>query len=152
MKAVIQRVGYASVDVDSKTVGKIGNGLLVLLGVHHTDDEKCAELLASKVAKLRIFCDESEKMNLSVTDVSGEILCISNFTLCANTQKGNRPSFTEAMEPEKADELYNLFCNCLLQNGVKNVEKGIFGADMKVGLLNDGPITIVLDTDVWNKK
>ncbi len=152
MKAVIQRVKNASVTVDNKTVGSVLQGFLVLLGVHSTDDTDSALLLASKTACLRIFEDENEKMNKSLLDIDGEILVISNFTLCADTKKGNRPSFIEAMAPERADELYNLYCDELKNLGVKRVEKGIFGADMKVSLLNDGPVTIILDTDTWRKK
>ncbi len=152
MKAIIQRVKNAAVTVDGKTVGSVSQGFLVLLGVHNTDDTDEAKLLASKTANLRIFEDENEKMNKSLFDIDGEILVISNFTLCADTKKGNRPSFIEAMAPERADELYNLFCEELKNVGIKRVEKGIFGADMKVSLLNDGPVTIILDTDIWRKK
>ncbi len=152
MKAIIQRVKNASVTVDEKVVGSINEGFLVLLGVHNSDDAEMATLLASKTANLRIFCDEDDKMNRSVLDIDGEILVISNFTLCADTKKGNRPSFIEAMAPQRADELYNLFCKELKNLGVKQVEKGVFGADMKVSLLNDGPVTIILDTDIWRRK
>ena len=152
MKAVIQRIKYADVCVDGKEISRVGNGLLVLLGVHNTDNEETAKLLAKKCANLRIFTDENDKMNKSVLDINGEILVISNFTLCADTKKGNRPSFIEAMEPKTADELYNLYCEELNLNGVKKVGRGVFGADMKVSLLNDGPVTIILDTDTWSKK
>lgn len=152
MKAVIQRIKYADVCVDGKEISRVENGLLVLLGVHHTDNEETAKLLAKKCANLRIFTDENDKMNKSVLDINGEILVISNFTLCADTKKGNRPSFIEAMEPKTADELYNLYCEELNLNGVKKVGRGVFGADMKVSLLNDGPVTIILDTDTWSKK
>lgn len=151
MKAIIQRVSVAEVKVDGELISKISEGFLVLLGVHNTDTTKEAKLLASKTANLRIFTDNEDKMNRSVLDIDGEILVISNFTLCANTKKGNRPSFIEAMEPKTADELYNLYCEELKENGVKKVGKGIFGADMKVSLLNDGPVTIILDTDTWRK-
>ena len=151
MKAIIQRVANAKVDVDSKTVGNIGQGFMILLGICDSDTESSAELLARKTAALRIFCDENDKMNLSLLDVGGEALVISNFTLCADTKKGNRPSFINAMEPIKADKLYNYYCEKLKENGVKNIEKGIFGADMKVSLLNDGPVTIILDTEIWEK-
>ena len=151
MKAIIQRVSNAEVKVDGQLISSVNEGLLVLLGVHNTDTAEEAKLLASKTANLRIFCDEDDKMNKSVLDIDGEILVISNFTLCANTKKGNRPSFIEAMEPKTADEFYNLYCEELKNIGVKKVEKGIFGADMKVSLLNDGPVTIVLDTDTWRK-
>lgn len=151
MKAVIQRVANASVCVDGSNISSIEKGFLVLLGVHNTDTVVEAKLLAAKTANLRIFSDENDKMNKSVLDIGGEILVISNFTLCADTKKGNRPSFIEAMEPKTADKLYNLYCEELKANGVKKVGRGVFGADMKVSLLNDGPVTIVLDTDTWRK-
>ena len=151
MKAVIQRVSSASVKVDGNITGQIEKGFLVLLGVMEGDTEKEAALMASKIAKLRVFEDENEKMNLSVTDVDGEILSVSQFTLCADVKKGNRPSFTPSAKPDVANALYEKFNAFLLNEGVKNVEKGIFGADMKVSLLNDGPVTIIFDTDVWKK-
>ncbi len=152
MKACIQRVGHASVKVDGRTVGKIKQGLLVLLGVAICDTTEQAELLAQKTANLRIFCDRNDKMNLSLLDTRGGVLVISQFTLCANTKKGNRPSFFEySMEPAGAKELYEHYCDCLKKCGVKCVEKGVFGADMRVELLNDGPVTINLDTDTWRK-
>ena len=151
MKAVIQRVSSASVTVDGNVTGSISKGFLVLLGVMEGDTEKEAALMASKIAKLRVFEDENEKMNLSVTDVDGEILSVSQFTLCADVKKGNRPSFTPSAKPDVANALYEKFNAFLLNEGVKNVEKGIFGADMKVSLLNDGPVTIIFDTDVWKK-
>ena len=152
MKAVIQRVKNAKVTVENEVVGSIGEGFLVLLGVFETDTKAEAELLAKKVAMLRIFCDEDDKMNLSLLDVGGEALVVSNFTLCADTKKGNRPSFIKAMEPVGADELYRYFCENLKANGVKRVETGRFRAEMEVSLINDGPITLVLDTDTWCKK
>ena len=145
MRAVVQRVLQSDVSVNGQAVGEISKGLNVLLGVVDGDTEKEAEVLAAKIAKLRIFEDEQEKMNLCVTDVDGEILVISQFTLCADCKKGNRPSFTGAMHPEQASEYYDRFCELLKQNGIKRVEKGIFGADMKVELLNDGPVTILLE-------
>ena len=151
MKAVIQRVKYASVKVDGKTVGSCEKGYMVLLGVAEGDTEAEAELLAKKTANLRVFEDENEKMNLSILDIDGEILAISQFTLCADIKKGNRPSFIGAMAPDKANELYEFYCDKLLENGVKKVDKGVFGADMKVELLNDGPVTILYDTDIWRK-
>ena len=151
MKAVIQRVSSASVKVDGNITGQIEKGFLVLLGVMEGDTEKEAALMASKIAKLRVFEDANEKMNLSVTDVDGEILSVSQFTLCADVKKGNRPSFTPSAKPDVANALYEKFNAFLLNEGVKNVEKGIFGADMKVSLLNDGPVTIIFDTDVWKK-
>ncbi len=149
MKAVIQRVSRAEVTVGDETVGRVGAGLLVLLGVHESDTEKQATLLAEKTAHLRIFCDAEDKMNLSVQDIGGDILVVSNFTLCADTKKGNRPSFIHAMEPVKADELYRFYCEELLRLGICRVEKGRFRAEMNVSLVNDGPITVVLDTDTW---
>ena len=152
MKAVIQRVLGADVRVDGKTVGKIEKGLLVLLGVMEGDTEREAALMASKISKLRIFEDENEKMNLSVLDVGGSVLSVSQFTLCADVKKGNRPSFTPSAAPDAANELYEKFNGYLLSEGVKTVEKGIFAADMKVSLINDGPVTIIFDTDIWTKK
>lgn len=152
MKAVIQRVKNAQVTVENETVGKIGEGFLILLGVFESDTKAEAELLAKKTAMLRIFCDDEDKMNLSLLDVGGEALVVSNFTLCADTKKGNRPSFINAMEPVGADELYRYYCEQLKENGVKRVETGRFRAEMEVSLINDGPITLVLDTDTWCKK
>ena len=152
MKAVIQRVKNAQVTVENETVGQIGEGFLILLGVFESDTKAEAELLAKKTAMLRIFCDDEDKMNLSLLDVGGEALVVSNFTLCADTKKGNRPSFINAMEPVGADELYRYYCEQLKENGVKRVETGRFRAEMEVSLINDGPITLVLDTDTWCKK
>lgn len=151
MKAVIQRVLSASVRVDGETVGSCNQGYMILVGAAEGDTENEAELLARKTASLRVFCDENDKMNLSILDIGGEVLAISQFTLCADVKKGNRPSFINALEPVRAEELYNLFCEKLLEYGVKRVEKGIFGADMKVELINDGPVTILYDTDIWRK-
>lgn len=151
MKALIQRVLNAAVTVNGKTVGKCENGFLVLFCAVTGDTETEADLLAKKTAALRVFCDENGKMNRSVTDINGEILCVSQFTLCADVKKGNRPSFIEAMEPKRAKELYRLYCEKLKEYGVKRVEKGIFGADMQVSLVNDGPVTISFDTDIWRK-
>lgn len=152
MKAIIQRVNSAAVTVENKTVGKIEKGFLVLLGAGEADSEAEATLLARKVSDLRIFTDENDKMNLSLLDVGGEVLVVSNFTLCADTKKGNRPSFTHAMEPREANRLYEFFCRELTKNGVKKVQTGEFGADMKVSMEGDGPVTIILDTDIWVKK
>lgn len=151
MRAVIQRVEHASVEVDGKCVGKCKSGFMILFCAVNGDTEADAELLARKTANLRIFCDEQGKMNRSLLDTDGEVLCISQFTLAADTKKGNRPSFIGAMEPECAKRYYDRFCDLLRGCGVKIVEKGIFGADMKVSLLNDGPVTVILDTDVWKK-
>lgn len=149
MRAVIQRVSSASVKVDGELISSAGKGFLVLLGVMDGDTAKEAELLAAKTAKLRVFTDEEDKMNLSVLDIGGDILCVSQFTLCADVKKGNRPSFTPSAAPEEANKLYEYYMECLKKEGVKNVSHGKFGADMKVELLNDGPVTILLDTDVW---
>lgn len=149
MKAVIQRVTHASVTVDGEITGKIGKGFLVLLGVMDGDTEEEMRLLARKVAEIRIFTDENDKMNLSLSQVDGEVLVVSQFTLCADLKKGRRPSFIPSAPPSEANRLYELFCDELLRNGVRKVEKGIFGADMKVELLNDGPVTIIMNTDEW---
>ncbi len=146
MKAVIQRVRNAEVQVDGSTVGSISEGFLILLGVEQGDTEKDAEKLSAKIAVLRVFSDENDKMNLSVKEIDGEILVVSQFTLCAKCRKGRRPDFTSAARPETAEPLYEYFCDCLKTNGVRHIEKGIFGADMKVSLLNDGPVTILLDS------
>ena len=145
MKIVVQRVKNAKVEVDKKIVGKIEKGFLVLLGVTHNDTKEIADYLVKKLCNLRVFEDENEKMNLSLKDVEGELLIVSQFTLYADCSKGNRPSFISAAKPEKAEELYNYFCEkCNKDYGIK-VEKGIFGADMKVSLLNDGPVTIIIE-------
>lgn len=149
MRAVIQRVTNSSVVVDGKTVGSCDRGFMVLLGVMNGDTEKEADILASKVAKLRVFEDENGKMNRSVLDIDGEILCISQFTLCADVKKGNRPSFTPSAPPEDANKMYEYFVDALRREGVRKVDKGIFGADMQVSLVNDGPVTIVFDTVEW---
>ena len=146
MKVILQRVSRASVTVDNAIVGAIGQGFLVLLGVAQGDDEKEAEVLANKVAGLRVFTDDNDKMNLSLADIGGEVLVISNFTLCADCSHGRRPSFINAARPETAEPLYRFFCQRLLQNGVKKVEQGIFGADMQVSLINDGPVTIEINS------
>ena len=146
MKAVVQRVTSSAVVVDGETIGKIGKGYNVLLGVFPDDTKKDAEILAAKIAKLRIFEDEDEKMNMSILDVDGEVLAISQFTLCADIKKGNRPSFTTAAKPDYANELYEYIIE-KCKESVPVVEHGIFGADMKVDLRNDGPFTIVLDSD-----
>ncbi|MBR6502953.1 MAG: D-tyrosyl-tRNA(Tyr) deacylase [Clostridia bacterium] len=152
MRAVIQRVKNANVTVDGAVVGKCGVGYMILFCAVEGDSESDIDLLAKKTANLRIFEDENGKMNKSILDIDGEILCISQFTLAADTKKGNRPSFINAMEPTTASKYYDLYCEALKVNGVKSVETGEFGADMQVSLVNDGPVTIILDTDVWNKK
>ena len=146
MKAILQRVTFAEVKVDGNTVGKIDNGFLILLGVAEGDTEKEADALSAKVATLRVFTDENDKMNLSLADIDGEVLVLSNFTLYADCLHGRRPNFMKAAKPDIAEPLYEYFCEKMADNGVRKVEKGIFGADMKVSLLNDGPVTIDIDT------
>lgn len=147
MRAVVQRVLSASVEVGGETVGSIGRGFLVLLGVMRGDTEAEAALLAAKTAKLRVFEDENEKMNLALPDVGGEVLAVSQFTLCADCKKGNRPSFDPAAAPDEAKRLYELYIDELEKNGLPRPQTGVFAADMKVSLVNDGPVTIVFDTD-----
>ena len=144
MKIVLQRVTNAQVDVDGKTAGKIGSGLLVLLGVGQGDTEKDCERLAEKIVSLRIFSDENDKINLSLKDIDGEMLVVSQFTLYADCKKGHRPNFLNAAKPDEANRLYEYFIS-VCKEKVRKVESGIFGADMKVSLLNDGPITIILE-------
>ena len=144
MRVVIQRVNHAQVDIDGKTVGNIGKGFLLLVGIKNGDDLSVIKKAADKIAKMRIFEDEEGKTNLSLKDVNGEILSVSQFTLMANTKKGNLPSFVEAMRPPMSKELWEDF-NKELENDGFHVETGEFGADMKVSLENDGPFTIVLD-------
>ena len=145
MKLVVQRVLESKVEVEGKVVGKIGKGFTVLCGITHTDTEKEADILARKLCNLRIFEDENGKMNLSLKDVGGELLIISQFTLYADSMNsGNRPSFIDAARPEKAEPLYEYFLKKCKEEGL-HVEKGIFGADMKVSILNDGPVTIILE-------
>ena len=146
MKAILQRVKFAKVEVDGETVGEIGQGFLVLLGVAQEDDKKEAEVLSNKIAGLRVFTDENDKMNLSLDDIGGEVLVISNFTLCADCSHGRRPSFIAAARPEQAEPLYEYFCQRLRDAGVKKVAQGILGADMAVSLLNDGPVTIDINS------
>ena len=146
MVAVIQRVTTASVEIDGQIHAFISNGLLVLLGVAHTDSPIDVEWLSAKVCGLRIFYDEQGKMNKSIFDMAGDLLVVSQFTLLASTQKGNRPSFIEAARPELAIPLYESFITSCEKILNKPVSKGVFGADMQVRLLNDGPVTIVIDT------
>ena len=145
MKIVVQRVKNAKVDVEGKTVGKIDTGFLVLLGVTHEDTEEQADYLAKKLCNLRVFTDENDKMNLRLKDVNGKLLIVSQFTLYADCTGGNRPSFTNAAKPDKAEKLYEYFCKQCKEKYNIEVEKGIFGADMKVELLNDGPVTIIIE-------
>ncbi len=151
MKAVYQRVSRASVTVEGQTVSSIGSGVLLLVGVCPEDTAAEAAVLAQKVACLRVFCDEQDKMNLSVMDVGGSVLAVSQFTLCANTSRGRRPDFFGAARPDVAQPLFDLFTQELRKAGVENVQTGRFGADMQVELLNDGPVTILLNTDDWKK-
>ena len=145
MRVVLQRVKHASVHVDGRETGAIGQGFLILLGVSDTDDESIADKMADKICKLRIFEDENGKTNRSLQDVDGEILVVSQFTLYADCRKGNRPSFTDAGAPDHADRLYEYFMErCRMH--VEKVAQGEFGADMKVDLLNDGPFTLMLDS------
>jgi D-tyrosyl-tRNA(Tyr) deacylase len=146
MRAVIQRVTKASVSIEGKINGQIGNGLLVLTGIEDTDSDEDIEWLSSKIVNLRIFNDEKGVMNISVKDISGDILLISQFTLHASTKKGHRPSYLKASKPEIAIPIYEKMIRQLSNDLGKEVQTGIFGADMKVELLNDGPVTIVLDT------
>ena len=146
MKIVVQRVKKADVKVDGEIVGKIDKGFMVLVGVTHTDTKKNADYLAKKLCKLRVFEDENEKMNLSLKDVGGKLLLISQFTLYANTVDGNRPSFTKSAKFDVANNLYQYIIEECKKTGI-NVETGIFGAEMKVNLTNDGPVTIILDSE-----
>ena len=146
MKVVIQRVKHAEVNVDNNTVGKINEGLLLFVGIGNNDDEFIADKLVKKVCNLRIFEDENKKMNKSIKDIGGELLVVSQFTLYADCKNGNRPSFTNACEPKKANEIYEYFKSKCMEE-VKIVESGVFGADMKIELLNDGPVTIILEEE-----
>lgn len=146
MRLVIQRVTEASVRVDDKEISRIGKGLLILVGVEHGDTPTDVEWLASKAANLRIFDDENGVMNKSLTDIGGEVLAVSQFTLTASTKKGNRPGYTRAAGHDVAIPLYDLFSNRMALLTGKEVKKGIFGADMKVSLTNDGPVTIIIDS------
>ena len=146
MRAVIQRVKEASVKVNGTITGQIGNGLLVLVGIEDADTQEDIEWLTKKIVGLRIFDDENGVMNRSVMDMDGQILAVSQFTLMASTRKGNRPSYIRASKGDFAEPMYEKFCLALEKETGKKTEKGIFGADMKVSLLNDGPVTIIMDT------
>ena len=146
MKTVIQRVSSASVTIDSKIVADIEKGLLVLVGIEDADNQEDSNWLCLKIANLRIFGDENEVMNLSVKDIDGEIIVVSQFTLQALTKKGNRPSYIKAAKPEVAIPIYQEFVQQLEKEMGKKVQTGVFGADMKVALLNDGPVTILIDS------
>ncbi|MDE6194904.1 MAG: D-tyrosyl-tRNA(Tyr) deacylase [Muribaculaceae bacterium] len=147
MRLVIQRVASAAVDIDGETVGKIGRGLMVLVGVATGDTEADAEWLAAKTVAMRIFPDEEGVMNRSVKDAGGEVLAVSQFTLLASTRKGNRPSYVHAAGHELAVPLYELYCHKVAELLGKETQTGRFGADMQVSLINDGPVTIVIDSD-----
>ena len=151
MKAVIQRVSSSAVTVDGKVVGSCKNGYMILFCACEGDTLEDVMILARKTVNLRVFCDEEGKMNKSLLDIAGEALVISQFTLFADVKKGNRPSFIGALAPDKASEYYDIYCEKLKELGVKRVEKGIFGADMQVSLVNDGPVTILFDTEIWRK-
>lgn len=151
MRAVIQRVKRSSVTVDGKLISETGHGLNVLLGVEKNDTREEADYLAGKIARLRVFEDEDGKMNRSITDVGGSILAVSQFTLLGNASKGNRPSFIEAEEPVRANALYEYFVQTLADNGVNEVKTGVFGADMTVEIIGDGPVTILMDTRTMRK-
>ena len=146
MRAVIQRVSEASVEVEGRIVSRIGGGLLVLLGIEEADTTEDVIWLSGKVAKLRIFSDPEGEMNQSVTEAGGEIIVVSQFTLHASTKKGNRPSFLKSAAPTVSKPLYEQFCAALERETAKPVGRGIFGADMKVALINDGPVTILIDS------
>lgn len=146
MRTVLQRVSKASVTVDGKVISSIGNGLLVLLGIEDADNQDDIDWLTNKVLNLRIFNDQNNVMNRSVLDVEGDIIVVSQFTLHAQTKKGNRPSYIKAAKPDVAIPMYETFVEVLEQKMGKKVGTGIFGADMKVELLNDGPVTILIDT------
>ena len=151
MKAVLQRVSRASVKVDGEVKGSCNEGLMILLGVANGDTEEDARLLATKICNLRIFRDENDKMNLSVTSIDGEALVISQFTLMANYRHGNRPDFLESAPPDRAKELYEYFVG-LMAGTLRHVGCGVFGAHMEVELVNDGPVTIVMDSEVLKSK
>ena len=146
MRVVIQRVREASVKINDEIVGEIQQGLLVLLGIEHVDSELDADYLIQKLIHLRIFGDEEGKMNLSVSDISGDLLIVSQFTLFADTKKGNRPSFIRSARPEQARPLYDYFLSQLNKSFSGKIENGVFGANMQVELINDGPVTIILDS------
>ena len=146
MRVVIQRVSEASVTVEGRTISSIGRGLLIFVGIESIDEESDIEWLIGKISGLRIFADKEEKMNLSVGDIAGDVLVVSQFTLHASTVKGNRPSFLKAAVPNIAEPLYRKFCDALDSKLCKPSGRGIFGADMKVALINDGPVTILIDS------
>lgn len=146
MRAVVQRVKNASVEVDGKITGEIGKGLLILFGAEEGDGKEDMDYVVKKCVNMRIFTDEQDKMNLALNDIDGEILAVSQFTLLAEIKHGNRPGFTRAMKPDEAEKMYEEFCARCEEATGKTVKKGIFGADMKVSLINDGPVTIIVDS------
>ena len=146
MKTVIQRVSSAAVTIDSKVVADIQKGLLVLIGIEDADNQEDINWLTAKIANIRIFGDENDVMNLSIKDIDGDVIVVSQFTLHANTKKGNRPSYIKASKPDVAIPLYENFVKCMEKELGKKVQTGVFGADMKVALINDGPVTIVVDS------
>ena len=149
MIAILQRVTSASVDIDGERVAEIGKGFLILLGVGRGDCESDADLLIGKITKMRVFSDENDKMNLSVSDVGGEVLVVPNFTLYASYKKGNRPDYMNSAPPSEAKPLFEYFCDRMAE--LVPAERGVFGADMKVSLVNDGPVTIPMDSSVLRK-
>ena len=148
MRALVQRIQRASVRINGEIHAETGRGLLIFLGISQKDGFHEADYLVTKIPSLRIFEDESGKMNKSVSDIEGDIIIVSQFTLYADTSKGNRPSFTDAAPPERAKEIYDYFVDSLADIFSGSVKTGVFGADMKVSLINDGPVTVMLDTDV----
>lgn len=144
MKFVIQRVENASVEIDKKIISEIGNGYLVLIGITHNDTKEIADYLINKLINLRVFEDENGKLNLSLNDIKGELLLVSQFTLYGDCSRGNRPSFTQAANPEYANELYEYIVNECKQK-IQTVKSGVFGANMKINLINDGPVTIIME-------
>lgn len=151
MKAVLQRVKNAAVTINGAETRAIGQGLLILLGVAAADSLDDARLLARKCAELRIFEDENQKLNLSALDLGYEVMIVSNFTLQADTRKGRRPSFIAAAKPPLSVDAYELFIQCVREAGIAKVETGEFGAEMQIALVNDGPVTLVLDTEEWKR-
>lgn len=147
MRAVVQKVSQAEVVIDGKVNGKIGNGLLVLIAVKESDSKEIAEWMINKILGLRVFPDDAGKMNLSVTDVEGSLLIVSNFTLYGDCRKGMRPSYSESASPAKAEPLYDMFVEMMRNSTQLQVETGVFGAMMDVNLINDGPVTLIIDKD-----
>ncbi|MER2146560.1 D-aminoacyl-tRNA deacylase [Aerococcus urinaeequi] len=147
MRIIVQRVSQANVAIDEKVVGEINKGFVLLVGVHDEDTPETVAYMARKIANMRIFADEDDKLNLNIDQVSGEILSISQFTLYARTKKGNRPSFIDAAKPDHGDKMYQLLNETLRNEYGLKVAEGEFGADMQVSLVNDGPVTIILDSD-----